>query len=146
MDVSHQFAAATRRAGMPCSSIELGVIRVERMCPVPGAFHRISRLLAFDALPGVLLFDPIRFSCLSDGKMTTICILPSEGRNSFQSLMKSTSDVRAFFAKWYPRLFADAEISEEVARDFLEKRWVAWTLAPRSVVHRSVSHVRDHLA
>lgn len=42
--------------------------------------------------------------------------------------MKSTSDVRAFFTKWYPRLVANAEISEEVARGFLEKRCVRLAL------------------
>lgn len=38
--------------------------------------------------------------------------------------MKTPADVRDFFSKWYPRIFGDAGLSEEVAKDFLKTRYV----------------------
>lgn len=51
-------------------------------------------------------------------------ILPSSGKTSFGSLMKTTQDVRDFFGRHYPSAFGLEGPSVEVAKDFHERRWV----------------------
>lgn len=55
--------------------------------------------------------------------MTAVVIQPRKGKTSFESLMKTPQDVRDFFAKWYPNVFGPNGPGEEVAKDFLERRW-----------------------
>lgn len=40
--------------------------------------------------------------------------------------MKTPRDVRGFFAKWYPKVFGPNGPSEEIAKDFLERRCATW--------------------
>lgn len=58
----------------------------------------------------------------ADGMSTAVVLLPSEGKNSFGALMKTTQDVRDFFSQHYPNAFGPEGPSEEVAKDFLERR------------------------
>lgn len=59
---------------------------------------------------------------LADGVLTATIILPGEGSNSFEALMKTTQDVKDFFATHYPSAFGSEGPGEEVAKDFLERR------------------------
>eukprot|EP00752_Nemacystus_decipiens_P010969 g9749.t1 len=56
------------------------------------------------------------------GTVTAVVVLPSEGKNTFGALMKTTRDVRGFFGKHYPSAFGGGGPSEETAKDFLERR------------------------
>ncbi|CAN0208273.1 unnamed protein product [Ectocarpus sp. 6 AP-2014] len=58
----------------------------------------------------------------SDGMLTATVVLPSEGKTSFDALMKTTQDVRDFFVHYYPSAFGHEGPSEEVAKEFLERR------------------------
>ncbi|CAM9316308.1 unnamed protein product [Hapterophycus canaliculatus] len=58
----------------------------------------------------------------SDGVLTAVIALSDKGKPSFESLMKTTQDVKAFFARHYPFAFGPDGPSEETAKDFLEKR------------------------
>lgn len=60
---------------------------------------------------------------LGDGVITATVILPKEGKRAFESLMKTTQDVRDFFGSNHPGLFGPTGPSEEVARDFLQRRY-----------------------
>ncbi len=71
---------------------------------------------------------PVTLACLAlailcaDGTVTATIILPSEGEKSFGALMKTTKDVRDFFSDHCPAAFGPDGPSEEVAKDFLERR------------------------
>ena len=54
--------------------------------------------------------------------LTATVILPGEGSNTFEALMKTTQDVRDFFATYYATSFGPEGPSEEVAKDFLDRR------------------------
>lgn len=54
--------------------------------------------------------------------LTATVVLPSEGKTSFDALMKTTQDVRDFFGDYYPSAFGHEGPSEEVAKEFLERR------------------------
>ncbi|CAM9788399.1 unnamed protein product [Scytosiphon promiscuus] len=58
----------------------------------------------------------------SHGVITAVVVLPYEGSASFGSLMKTTKDVKDFFARHYPFAFGLEGPSEELAEEFLEKR------------------------
>lgn len=53
---------------------------------------------------------------------TAVVILPREGKNSFGALMKTTQDVRDFFFKNFPQAFGPGGPSDEIAKDFLERK------------------------
>lgn len=71
--------------------------------------------------PCVFLFGPCPVDC-ADGIITATIVLPSEGEASFGALMKTPQDVRDFFGTHYPSAFGREGPSEEVAKDFLERR------------------------
>lgn len=54
--------------------------------------------------------------------LSAVVLLPSEGKNSFGSLMKTRQDVRDFFSKNYPAIFYPDGPSEDAVKDFLELR------------------------
>ena len=58
----------------------------------------------------------------ADGTITGVIVLPSEGKNTFGALMKTAQGVRDFFGKHYPSAFGPEGPSEEIAKDFLERR------------------------
>lgn len=58
----------------------------------------------------------------ADGNITSVVILPGEGKTSFGALMRTTQDVRDFFGTHYPSAFGSEGPSEEVAADFLQRR------------------------
>ncbi|CAN0145885.1 unnamed protein product [Scytosiphon promiscuus] len=58
----------------------------------------------------------------SDGVVTASVILPKESKKTFETLMKTTEDVRNYFGSNHPGLFGPNGPSEEVAKDFLQRR------------------------
>ncbi|CAN0540233.1 unnamed protein product, partial [Scytosiphon promiscuus] len=58
----------------------------------------------------------------ADGVITAVVVLPYEGSTSFGSLMKTTKEVKDFFARHYPFAFGLEGPSEELAEEFLQKR------------------------
>ena len=54
--------------------------------------------------------------------LTAALVLPGEGSTTFETLMKTTQDVRDFFATYYPTSFGPEGPSEEVAEDLLGRR------------------------
>ena len=54
--------------------------------------------------------------------LTATVVLPGEGPNTFEALMKTTQDVKNFFATHYPICFGPKGPSEEVAKAFLGQR------------------------
>lgn len=69
----------------------------------------LDRMLPFPLVP-------------ADGVLTAVIVLPHEGKTSFGSLMKTTQDVKDFFAKHYSFAFGPEGPSEEIAKTFLGKR------------------------
>lgn len=63
--------------------------------------------------------SPVDFA---DGTVTSVVIQPGEGKTTFGALMKTTEDVRHFFGTHYPSAFGREGPSEEIAKDFLERR------------------------
>ena len=77
----------------------------------------------FTPLPFLLffLFSSPR-CCFADGNATATIVLPSQGENTFGALMRTAQDVRDFFGTHYPCAFGPEGPSEEVAKDFLERK------------------------
>lgn len=58
----------------------------------------------------------------ADGTVSGVVILPGEGKNTFRTLMETPQDVRVFFGKHYPSAFGPEGPSEEIAKEFFERR------------------------
>lgn len=63
--------------------------------------------------------SPVEFA---DGTITGAVILDGESKNNFGALMKTAQDVRDFFGTHYPMAFGSEGPSDEIAKDFLERR------------------------
>lgn len=90
------------------------------LCAVYCSIHSAA------AAPGRFFFRQTVFCCarcrLPDGMLTATVVLPGEGPNTFEALMKTTQDVKNFFATHYPICFGPKGPSEEVAKAFLGQR------------------------
>lgn len=59
---------------------------------------------------------------VAEGIVTATIVLTGKGKNTYGTLMKTPQDVRDFFGTHYPCTFGPKGPSEEVAKDFLERR------------------------
>lgn len=91
-----------------------------RLCVPEHKFACCTHVHGFRLIPQLI---PLAVNlALAEEDLAAVVIQPEKGRLSFSSLMKTSEDVKRFFAKWYPGTFGAEGPSPEIVQDFLDLR------------------------